>query len=366
MVQTAPQLTDYGVSLLLSAIAGEEITFTRFKAGNGSEPGDDDLGNACVEYPFSTYTIGDGYITLEGSFDSASVESAFQWRELGVFCEDKFGNEHMYAYANDGESASWIKPNSDDVVGECKTGVVVAIGSAEHVTAIISDSQLYAPKDAFDAHVANVNNPHGVTKAQIGLGNVPNVTTNNQTPTYTEASAPAALSPGEKISAAFAKIAAAVSTLISHIANNSNPHGVTRAQIGAAATSHTHSATDVITGTLPIARGGTGAASENEVRGLFRENKSYIGDGTYGSGHARSVTFTGGAPLIVIVCKVNNVGGVCDTQVFMRNQRKASSAAQSGHSIDISWGSKTISWYSDTATAMFNESSLQYTVVAFY
>lgn len=75
-------------------------------------------------------------------------------------------------------------------------------------------------------------NPHGVTKSDVGLGNVPNVTTNDQTPTFTAATTLATLTSGEKLSVAFGKIAKAITDLISHIANKSNPHGVTKSQIG--------------------------------------------------------------------------------------------------------------------------------------
>jgi hypothetical protein len=44
---------------------------------------------------------------------------------------------------------------------------------------------------------------------------------------------------------AFGKIAQAVSSLIAHIGNRSNPHGVTAAQIGAAAAVHSHIASSV-------------------------------------------------------------------------------------------------------------------------
>ena len=40
----------------------------------------------------------------------------------------------------------------------------------------------------------------------------------------------------------------------SHIANTSNPHGVTYSQVGAAASSHTHAAADVTSGTFADAR----------------------------------------------------------------------------------------------------------------
>lgn len=70
------------------------------------------------------------------------------------------------------------------------------------------------------SHVANESNPHGVTKEQVGLGNVPNVSTNNQAPTYAVPSSLSAMSSGEVLSTAFGKIAKAVSTLISHIADS--------------------------------------------------------------------------------------------------------------------------------------------------
>lgn len=76
------------------------------------------------------------------------------------------------------------------------------------------------------------NNPHGISPADIGLGNVPNVSTNNQTPTYEEASENSELSSGEVLSTAFGKLAKIVKSVIAHITNKSNPHEVTKAQVG--------------------------------------------------------------------------------------------------------------------------------------
>ena len=83
-----------------------------------------------------------------------------------------------------------------------------------------------------NAHKNDSTNPHKTTKAQVGLGNVPNVTTNDQTPTYTEAASDANLASGEKLSVAFGKLARAVKSLWAHIANKSNPHATTKAQVG--------------------------------------------------------------------------------------------------------------------------------------
>lgn len=81
--------------------------------------------------------------------------------------------------------------------------------------------------------VTSVNGKTGaveLVKGDVGLDNVPNVSTNNQTPTYTEATTLANLTSGEKLSAAMGKIAKAITDLISHIGNKNNPHGVTAAQ----------------------------------------------------------------------------------------------------------------------------------------
>lgn len=84
--------------------------------------------------------------------------------------------------------------------------------------------------------VTSVNGKTGAVelgKADVGLDNVPNVSTNNQTPTYTAATTLAKLTSGEILSAAMGKIAKAITDLISHIGDKNNPHGVTAAQAGA-------------------------------------------------------------------------------------------------------------------------------------
>ena len=75
------------------------------------------------------------------------------------------------------------------------------------------------------------------------LNNVPNVTTNNQTPTYSTAVSLAKLVTGEKLGAAFGKIAKAVEELITHLSDGVKH--ITAAERtawnGKAAGDHTHS-----------------------------------------------------------------------------------------------------------------------------
>lgn len=80
-------------------------------------------------------------------------------------------------------------------------------------------------------HLIDFMNPHKVNKEQVGLGNVPNVITNDQTPTYEEAEEFENISSGEKLSIAFGKIQKAISSLLGHINNFDNPHKITKSQI---------------------------------------------------------------------------------------------------------------------------------------
>lgn len=105
-----------------------------------------------------------------------------------------------------------------------------------------NQAKVDAVTSAYNAHAANKSNPHGVTKAQVGLSDVPNVSTNNQAPTYTVSSNLSELSSGEVLSTAFGKLARAVSSLISHIGNKSNPHAVTKAQVGLGSVENTSDA----------------------------------------------------------------------------------------------------------------------------
>lgn len=61
-------------------------------------------------------------------------------------------------------------------------------------------------KIAYDHSQKTSGNPHNVTKSDVGLSNVPNVSTNNQTPTFTKADSRDLLISGETLSTLFGKI----------------------------------------------------------------------------------------------------------------------------------------------------------------
>jgi len=128
------------------------------------------------------------------------------------------------------------------------------------------------------SHVANKSNPHGVTKNQIGLGNVPNVATNDQTPTYTEASKLSSLVSGEKTSVAFGKIAKAVSTLISHTTSKATSSVLGHVKLSDS-TSSTSASTAGVAATPKAVKAAYDLANSNTKK-IGTTDISGIGDGT--------------------------------------------------------------------------------------
>lgn len=82
-------------------------------------------------------------------------------------------------------------------------------------------------KESLDAHIGNKSNPHNVTKAQIDLGNVQNLA---------PADMPVSTAQATAIADAKAAGTKAQTDLNTHANRRDNPHNVTRAQLGLATT----------------------------------------------------------------------------------------------------------------------------------
>lgn len=91
---------------------------------------------------------------------------------------------------------------------------------------LIQDSDKVIKK-SLDAHIGNKSNPHNVTKAQVGLGNVQNLA---------PADMPVSTAQAAAIADAKAAGTKAQTDLSTHANRRDNPHNVTRAQLGLATT----------------------------------------------------------------------------------------------------------------------------------
>lgn len=112
------------------------------------------------------------------------------------------------------------------------------------------DTKLKSGETNLTSHASNKTNPHGVTKAQVGLGNVDNTSdANKPVSTATQTALDGKVPTTRKVNG---KALSADITL-------------SNTDVGAAASSHAHSTTDITSGTLPLARGGTGATTATGV-----------------------------------------------------------------------------------------------------
>lgn len=78
-------------------------------------------------------------------------------------------------------------------------------------------------------HIADKNNPHGTTKGQVGLGDVPNLPMATQPEAEAGGTNDRFMSPLRAMQLINAKVMPALNN---HINNRSNPHGVTKGQVG--------------------------------------------------------------------------------------------------------------------------------------
>ena len=143
-----PTLTDAGRALIIKALAGETITFSKLGLGNGVVPADvtplTELVNPCVKFGLTSITTGVGGVSLSGSFDNSSIEEDFVATELGIYAIDPDDGEILYALARPYCEPTTIPAGANSGYGRINLNVVVAVGDAENVTAIISEFIGYA------------------------------------------------------------------------------------------------------------------------------------------------------------------------------------------------------------------------------
>lgn len=283
-------LTNAGMELLLRGLCGEQIVFTKIKLGNGGEQdaAATDLSNPLVEAGISQIEREGDHATLRAAFSNTEVADGFTAKEIGVFAQDpdEEGKELLYGlwYEPDEAKADYVPAVTDRVL-ETQMDILVFIGEAENVSASIGSSMVYATAEELKDHTEDTENPHKVTKQQVGLGNVENKSISEQEPVFDNTADLAANESGEKVGVVFAKVKKAIETLMAHL-SASNPHGITASLVGAAEKTHYHSASQINSGTLLAARGGTGCTSLAQLATRVSAFLcmpvigSYVGDGS--------------------------------------------------------------------------------------
>ena len=232
-------ITNAGIELLKNALSGGTITVTAIKSGAGKVDVSALKSQTAVSSIKQSGTVQgvtktNETIKIGVLFSNAGLSAGYSMTQLGIYAKGSTGSEVLFAISQS-TTGKEVPAESAMPSWSLVHNFYIKLNNDVKMTATV-DPEGYVTfetmQTALNKHTGNKSNPHSVTKSQVGLGNVPNVATNDQTPTYSDTTTLVTLSSGEKISIAFAKIKLAITTLINHLANKSNPHGVTKNQVG--------------------------------------------------------------------------------------------------------------------------------------
>ena len=156
---TAPKFTNAGRQLQTRVIAGDTLTFTTIKLGDGTmttEPiaAMTDLIHGIITLPVHEVRRNADYAEVTGVFQNAGLSSGFYWREIGIFAADPDylndrSHDILYCYQNAAELAEYI-PSASSAVIEKIIRVACVVGDAENVTVGLA-SQAYAKAEDLQA-----------------------------------------------------------------------------------------------------------------------------------------------------------------------------------------------------------------------
>lgn len=164
-------VTDQGCKLLeRSQLEGLEIQFTHFELGSGYNAESNGTIQALLE-PKHTSRVNELYhdgekLEIATYVPSVEISTPFAFREIGLYAQ--IGNETpiLYIYS--------AKPQADFLGGDEVISHTfqfdLHISQGSSITVTLSDDVQWATKKELRGHIRNLENPHQVTKDQVGLG----------------------------------------------------------------------------------------------------------------------------------------------------------------------------------------------------
>ena len=144
-------LTTAGKILQAKVQAGITLTFTKIKVGDGVLQGGStlealtDLITPEMTIPIQNVTaMGDGTCRVRGVLTNAGLTAGFFVREIGVFANDPDAGEILYSVANAGTECDYLPAGGGAVAIEQVLDIIIAVGSAFSITAVINQSAVLA------------------------------------------------------------------------------------------------------------------------------------------------------------------------------------------------------------------------------
>lgn len=274
-------LTYAGQDLLAGlAAAGLAPVFTSVKLGSGQLGGRDPRSITALIDPRESLEVaatpkrtGTGRWDVTAVLDNSEISADFYFREWAVCLQGLDGSsEVILMYANAGDNGEWIpKMLSDGTTSRIQQELTCAceVNGAEEVQVVILGG-LYTLQSDFLAHTGAAN-PHSGSEGLLRDAST------KETPTDADSLALVDAADSSKtkrvlwsaVKEALRGAFAAAFVPLTRTVNGkvlSEDIALTPADVGAAPEEHTHSAGEITSGTLGVARGGTGAETAAQAR----------------------------------------------------------------------------------------------------
>ena len=201
------KLTNEGKKIITKVLNGEKVVFTKIVLGSGNKPSNvDNLKNVVKteqEIAISrSKVLSDTAVSIGGNLLGSKITKSFDWKEIGLFVKDVTSNiEVLFSYDN--SDTDVINIPVGGIIAEQMIDLNINVGDSSKVQLTINKSLVTYNQKEVDDKLAEVDNkftkvnqtvvkgfddtkelikthtesrlnPHGVTKDQVGLGNVPN------------------------------------------------------------------------------------------------------------------------------------------------------------------------------------------------
>lgn len=196
-------VTEKGDALLAKMTQGRVMEITHAEVGAGKVDASLLKQQTSVSNKKHTATVepvgypGEGMCALPVTITNKGVSAGFSAWQIGIFANDPDEGKILFFIAQAEDTATNIP--SDALMPSYKTQIIfhVEYGAADSVSVDVNSANTVSQagmenyvnkevKGVVDAHTANKSNPHNVTAAQVGLGNVDNTADNDKHVAYAQ------------------------------------------------------------------------------------------------------------------------------------------------------------------------------------
>lgn len=200
-------LTNNGAVLMTQVAAGRTLLFTRTESGGGYSASPAMLQSVIDKKQdmfLDEVTYENKQAVVKTVLSNMQLEEEYRLRQVGVYAKlegDETDTLLIIGQQYNGEKI----PSYQDGIMQIEYNIAIKAAGTGNVT-IEGVGTGYVTKGQFLAHLNDHNNPHQVTARDVNLEKVPNVGTDDQTPTFEEAEERGNIVSGDKLSVLFGKI----------------------------------------------------------------------------------------------------------------------------------------------------------------